>query len=999
MKSAHCGLPLAAPSKRPARRSLTFRQWSALLISACIVPATIAACVLIFGLYHQGRASIEAATLHTARALMQAVDRELSRVEGMAVALSTAPGLASGDLTVLAGQVARLVPYGLETNIVLWNRQGNQLINAHHPNLATVRQFPLPQSVLRVFDSGRTAVSDLYTGPVTGRRLTSVDVPVALDGKTNYVLSGQIYTEQLQRILTGQKIPASWVMALVDSSGLVVARTRDPQKYIGKPATATLRARMALTDEGIFPDQTLEGIPSIAIFSRSAVSRWTLVIGVHRDALTESLWTAIGWLELGVLILFVLGLGLARMVGTRIAASLRGLVGPAIALGEGRPVTLPAFQLREADEVGQALLQASALLRRRTVERDAAAQAEHQLREGKQEVERSEAFLRGVFEESPDAVLLVAPDGALVRVNAEAEHLFAYPPGALTALHVDDVLQAPAADGRGARDILGAALARRQCSERFMLQGRRGDGSTFPVDLMRSTLTGNGRGLTIATIRDVSDRERGEAALRESEMRFRSTLEHAPIGIATLSLEGDWIEGNAAVCDIVGYDKEALRGMRSGALVHPDDLALDREQFGRLLRGEDRVNQSELRLLHRDGHAVPVLLTRTVLRDEAGRPLHWIVQVQDISERKRTEQELTTLNKRLALATRAGGIAVWDWDLVTDKLVGDEHMYQLYQIEQTGPRDTAAALWDARVHPQDRERVAREVRQAIQEGQEYATEFRIVWPGGEVRHIRANAIISRAPDGKALHMTGANMDVIESRQTESAIRSALREKETLLKELYHRVKNNLQLITSLFTLQARTLAPGVARTALTEGANRVQAMALVHEKLYQSGELSSIMLDAYVKDLCVQLGATAAADARGIALQAEVEPIELGIDTAVPVGLLLSELISNSLKHAFPDGRRGRIVVRVAMDEAGSIELRVSDNGIGFPADMEQTSSRALGLKLVAALSRQLGADAYTRQNSDGACVSVVFRPAVARAVAAGPDRRENDVHQWHQPA
>ncbi|MEO5932517.1 MAG: PAS domain S-box protein [Duganella sp.] len=994
MNFFHRGRPPTVSSPQYSHHSLNFRQWSALLISACVLPATIAATVLILSLYYQGRESIEAATLHAARALMLAIDNELSRVEGVAFALATSPSLASGDLTSFAKQASSLPRYGPGTNLVLWDKNGHQLLNTVAHDATAARAFQLPDAVRQVFETGRPTISDLYTGPVTGRRLISVDVPVSPDGQVKYVLSSQIFGEQLQEILARQNIPQTWVVGVLDSRGIVVARTRDPRRFVGTPGTTRIRARIAQTNEGIIPDRTLEGIPAVAIFSTSPTSHWTVVIGVHRSALDASLWRAIAWLAFGVLLLFASGLGMAKLIGTRIAASVHGLVAPAIALGEGRPVTLPTFRLREADEVGQAMLIASELLLRRTMERDAAARAEYELREAKQEVERSEAFLRGVFEESPDAVLLVATDGAVVRANSEAEHVFGHLHGPLTGLTIDNVLQPLSVHERSAREILAEEVAGRQRRERFTLLGRRADGKTFPADMMVSALSGKGHRLTIVTVRDVSDRERKEAALKESEHRFRSTFEHAPIGIATVSLEGKFIDCNRAVNEILGYDQDTLRGLDATELIHAEDLTLERTQCVRLLRDDDRVNQTALRFRHSDGHAVPVLMTRALLRDDQGQASHFIVQLQDISERKRTEQELVTLNERLELATRAGGIAVWDWNLVEEELVWDDHMYALYKVALPSPRVTSVATWAACVHPEDLERVEREGRQAIEQGGGFATNFRIVWPDGEIRQIRAHALVSRSPSGVALHMTGVNMDVTDATEKEAAITTALLEKETLLKELYHRVKNNLQMIMSLFNLQARTLPPGIARTALTEGASRVQAMALVHEKLYQSGKLSSIMLDTYVKDLCAQLGVTASASTRGIEFRIEVEPIQIGLDTAVPVGLLLNELISNSLKHAFPDDRKGHILVHIGTLDGDTVELRVSDDGVGFPDDVDRTSSRTLGLKLVAALSSQLGGGSYTRENRDGACVTVTFRADGSKSPQLSQDRRKDHVGQ-----
>jgi two-component sensor histidine kinase len=214
-------------------------------------------------------------------------------------------------------------------------------------------------------------------------------------------------------------------------------------------------------------------------------------------------------------------------------------------------------------------------------------------------------------------------------------------------------------------------------------------------------------------------------------------------------------------------------------------------------------------------------------------------------------------------------------------------------------------------------------------------------------------VLSRDSDGRPACLTGINWDVTESRQKEQAISAALQEKDTLLRELYHRVKNNLQVISSLLDLQLRTLPEEAARTALQESANRVRAMALVHEKLYQSKNLSSISLDDYIADLCRHLGNAAGADQRGITMHALVEAVEVGLQVAIPVGLVLNELLANSLRHAFPDGRRGSITVHLESQDGGCL-LRVVDDGVGMPTGMNPASSTSLGLKLVHALTAQL---------------------------------------------
>lgn len=218
-------------------------------------------------------------------------------------------------------------------------------------------------------------------------------------------------------------------------------------------------------------------------------------------------------------------------------------------------------------------------------------------------------------------------------------------------------------------------------------------------------------------------------------------------------------------------------------------------------------------------------------------------------------------------------------------------------------------------------------------------------------------------------------DITERLRQEEAMQAALCEKETLLKELYHRVKNNLQVISSLFNLQLRNLPEGMARDALKEGADRVRAMALVHEKLYQSGNLSSVALDDYVDDLCRQLHDAAAAERRQIHILIEAEPVQVGLETAVPLGLVLNELISNCLKHAFPEGGPGTVTVSLAHEEWGRVRLAVDDDGVGFPPGLKPAACQSLGLKLVSALAAQLDAKLELK-NAGGACASLVFRLA-----------------------
>ena len=194
-------------------------------------------------------------------------------------------------------------------------------------------------------------------------------------------------------------------------------------------------------------------------------------------------------------------------------------------------------------------------------------------------------------------------------------------------------------------------------------------------------------------------------------------------------------------------------------------------------------------------------------------------------------------------------------------------------------------------------------------------------------------------------------------RSEKAMRASLREKEVLLKEIHHRVKNNLQVISSLLNLQARYLPDRAAREIFRASQHRVQSIALVHEKLYQSADLSHVDFNDYTATLIENLFETFDAGQRGIAKTIDIRDIRLSVDIAIPCGLIVNELVTNALKHAFPGGREGtvRVILREGAD--GALDLTVGDDGVGMPAGMDPRKTSSLGLDLVFTFADQLDAE------------------------------------------
>lgn len=466
----------------------------------------------------------------------------------------------------------------------------------------------------------------------------------------------------------------------------------------------------------------------------------------------------------------------------------------------------------------------------------------------------------------------------------------------------------------------------------------------------------------LVVVTDVSARYEAEARIRRREHLIGETERMAHLGTWEWDPRQSSVTYSRELYRIFGLDPAVHEPSYEDFLsrVHPDDRERVRTATKAVVERLEPYSHDE-RIQRADG-ALRYLHTWTgPLLDESGQLLMLVGVCQDITERKNAEREveLAEIKYRGLLESAPDGIVVVDAagamvivNSQTVRMFGYAREALIGQpVEMLVPEASA------------------EAHARFRKGYASAPVTRPMGAGRLLAGRRADGSefpveISLSPlhTEQGVLVTSIIRNVTDRRRADELIKSSLREKEVLLKEIHHRVKNNLQITSSLLNLQASYLSDARARVILSDSQSRVQSMALVHDKLYQSSDLSRIDLCDYVKSLGRLLLSSLGADVRGIEFKLIGAPVYLAIDVAVPCGLLLNELLSNCIKHAFPAGRSGTIEVTVSPSTSGDVLLKVRDNGVGLPEGVDLHTTDTLGLQLVRTLAAQLGAEIEVRR-------------------------------------
>ncbi|MBS3819617.1 PAS domain S-box protein [bacterium] len=567
-------------------------------------------------------------------------------------------------------------------------------------------------------------------------------------------------------------------------------------------------------------------------------------------------------------------------------------------------------------------------------------------KQAEEEMRKSEERLRTLIETIPESIYFKDREGRNVLVNKAYEEL--------VGKKKEDIL------GKKDPELFPPELAQ-QCiwSDEEALKKKKPvhsqekitakNGEKIYFDTSKSPLldkNGNIQGI-VGVSRDVSERMRAQEALKEREKRLRDLFDGLPVGIYRSTPKGDSINGNLALMRLLNFpDRETMLNTNTrDTYVNPEE----RKKWQGQMEKNDYVMGFETQWRRYDGKVIWVRESARTVRDEEGTVLYYEGVAEDISEQKKAEKALEKQRAYFDQLFEGAPEAISVTNSKGKVLRVNEEFTHLFGFSK---QEANGRYIDDLIAPHQYHDEAVDITRRVAKGEKGFYETQRRHKNGSL--IDISLLVSPVMvKGKQVAVYGIYRDITEQKQAEKTIQDSLKEKDVMLREIHHRVKNNLQIIISLLRLQSDQVKNKDDLAMFKESQDRIRSMALIHEKLYQSEDLAQVDFSRYIQNFASYLFHTYRVDPNSIRLHTDIEKFSIDINTAIPLGLIINELLSNSLKHAFPEGGEGDIYVKLQSYKRAR-KLTIQDNGVGLPENVDLKGRDTLGMQLITSLVKQI---------------------------------------------
>lgn len=586
-------------------------------------------------------------------------------------------------------------------------------------------------------------------------------------------------------------------------------------------------------------------------------------------------------------------------------------------------------------------------------------------------LQQTQKYTRLLIESSLDMICASDKEGYITEFNAAAEKTFGYDRMEVIGRHVSILYANPPERIKNAYE---------QLYEKGTYAGEvinvKKDGQKFIAYLSASVLRNDDGELVgaMGVSRDISEMKKAEQELRNSEERYRAIYDQVFVGIAKMALNGKFIQVNEQMCNMLGYTKEELCTKTFMDITVKEDLPNSINVMKKLASGQIEKTTFEKRYLHKSGKIINANIATSVVLDALGNPSHIISIFQNITEKVKLEHDRQSQSARHNAIIESSSHIIW----TTDKQMCLTSFNKNYAADLMKHYNVAAHIGLSVVSvkvvlTEEYNTFWLKKYEAVLRGEHQYFETKMIDRQNNVvwREIFLNPIFDEL--GNLVEVAGIGLDITEKKLANEQIHNSLQEKEVLLKEVHHRVKNNLQVISSILNLQSSYVKDQSTLNILKESQDRIKSMAFIHESLYQTKDFSSINFSEYVVNLSQNLLHSYSSLEHEIKLNLDIQNVFLNLDLAIPCGLIINEIVSNALKYAFVDKKEDAEIM-IKMHLIGeNLHLQIKDNGVGLPKHIDYRNTESLGLQLVVTLVDQLNGN-IELESTQGAHYNILFK-------------------------
>ncbi|MCD4819588.1 MAG: PAS domain S-box protein [Candidatus Cloacimonetes bacterium] len=562
----------------------------------------------------------------------------------------------------------------------------------------------------------------------------------------------------------------------------------------------------------------------------------------------------------------------------------------------------------------------------------------NKMTEDLQKITVSRDYFDDILSSMHDTLIVVSEDGIIQTVNISTCSLLGYNENELIGQPISKICEEPKFS------LINYLKKKSYISniEKYYLSK---DGRKVPMLFSAGIMRGKDdkiQGIVCAA-HDITKRKQMEEKLLENEKRYRTMIENANDMIWTLDTKGNFTFFNRQSELITGYKLENWIGKSFASLIHQDDFEIVKEVFKETFSG--KPSHYIVRIYNKNGEII-ILSVNTASIFEKSRIIGTVSFGRDITEQKKAEENLQFLSSITKQVTDAIIVTNTNFEIIYVNKATEE-LYDYSQEELLGKKPNILNAEEMN------EQIQNDIYQTVSSGK--------VWLGSHLNRRKDGSCFFcefkisclRNRQDEISSYIAIQRDITERKHAEDQIKASLVEKNLMLQEINHRVKNNLQIICSMLKMQSRSIEDEHLLEIFRDSQNRVKSMAIIHQKLYDDKDFANVNFEKYIKSLTLNLMSSYKINRNIIKLNIEIKNVLLNINASIPCGLILNELISNALKYAFPENRKGEITIKFNV-ENDIYSLIVSDNGIGFPQEINFMNPNSIGLKLIHILILQL---------------------------------------------